>query len=176
MRNHLAKFECLRKQRILPVSENGKLSLPSSLPTGVNGLYWLYTSYDIEAIKSCTPSSQNNSVNISKLATLHDGLSNVCSIQHKNFTLVYNGVGGVGSKGKGGLRERIQQEFNGGQGTGSLGILKTSLNDLSKWHFSYAIMCNAKQAPEIDACYTEHGTDFERIWRLEHGWPLLCRH
>lgn len=176
MRKNLAALEKLRSQSIHPVSVNGKLSLPGSLPTGVNGLYWLYTSYSIEEIKSCTPSSQSKAINIPRLASLHEGLSSICKIKHADFSLVYNGVGGVGPKGSGGLRERVLQEFNGGQGTGSLAILKSSLNDLSRWRISYAIMCNPKQAPEVDACYIEHGTDFERIWRIEHGWPLLCRH
>lgn len=175
MRKKLVAFEKLRSQRILPVSKNGKLCLPDSLPTGVNGLYWIYTSYNIEDIKTCIPSTQKKALNIPKLASLHEGLSNICKITHDDFTLIYNGVGGVGKKGKGGLRERVLQEFNGGKGTGSLAILKTSLNDLSKWRISYVIMCNSKQAPEVDACYIEHATDFERIWRLEHGWPLLCR-
>lgn len=177
MRDYLEKFERLRSQRVLPVSENGELKLSKDLPTKVNGLYWLYTSYDIGTIKNCTKSPQKNSVNIPELATLHHGLSGICTITYDNLLLVYNGVGGVGSKGHGGLRERIQQEFNGGDGTGSLGILKTAgLEDLTKWHFSYAIMCNAKLPPEVDACYKQHGTDFERTWRLEYGWPLLCRH
>jgi hypothetical protein len=176
MRNHLATIESLRSQRIFPVSQNGKLALPKELPTKVNGLYWLYTSYDINSIKNCTPSNQKNSVNIPDLAISHHGLSHVCNITNDELLIVYNGVGGVGPKGNGGLRERIQQEFNGGSGTGSLGISKTSLNDLSKWFLSFVIMCNTKQSPEVDVCYTQHGTAYERVWRLEYGWPLLCRH
>lgn len=77
MRKKLVAFEKLRSQRILPVSKNGKLCLPDSLPTGVNGLYWIYTSYNIEDIKTCIPSTQKKALNIPKLASLHEGLSNI---------------------------------------------------------------------------------------------------
>ena len=173
MKKHLAQIERIRSSRILPVTTGDGLRLPSTevLPTKVHGLYWIYTSYSIEQIENCTPSQQDNAVDISALAKQHKGLSLVHNINHCGFNLVYNGIGGSSS----GLRERIQGEFNGGEGTGSLGILKSSLNNLDNWRISYVILKNDKITPDLDLEFKEYAAILERAWRLEYGWPILCR-
>lgn len=170
MKKYLKKIEQLRTERIFPVSINGELALPKELSTKVSGLYWLYTTYDIASIKNCRASTQENAVNIPLVATLHEGLTNIYKANDEKL-LVYNGIGKE-------LRKRIQQEFNGGEGTASLGISKTSLNRLDNWFFSYVIMSdgNSEESSDIDVSYSEHGKNLERMWRLEYGWPLLCRH
>ena len=170
MKNYLSTIEKIRSERTFPVTTGSGLKLPSTknLPTKVNGLYWIYTQYSIHDIISCKPSSKNRAVNIATLAKQHQDLANIYSMNNYGFNLVYNGIGG-------GLRERIQVEFNGGAGTGSLGILQTSLNDLNKWQISYVILQNNKITPDLNLSYYEYATVLERTWRLEYGWPLLCR-
>lgn len=173
MKKHLLKIERIRSERILPVTTGNGLCLPSveKLPTKVHGLYWIYTSYSIEEIESCTPSNQSKAVDIAALAKQHNGLSLVHNTNHCGLNLVYNGIGGSSS----GLRERIQGEFNGGEGTGSLGILKSSLRDLNNWRISYVILKNDKIAPDLDLEFNDYAAILERAWRLEYGWPILCR-
>jgi hypothetical protein len=76
MKKHLSKIERIRSERILPVTTGDGLCLPSTevLPTKVHGIYWIYTSYSIEEIENCTPSTQGNAVNIAALAKQHKGL------------------------------------------------------------------------------------------------------
>lgn len=173
MKDYLSTIEKIRSEKISFVTEGNGLQLPPTkkLPTKVHGLYWIYTEYSVQDIIDCEPSPQDNAVDIAALAKQHQGLSNIHRINHCGFNLVYNGIGG----GSSGLRERIQREFNGGSGTGSLGILKTSLNDLDKWRISYVILQNDKIRPDLNLNYDEYATVLERTWRLEYGWPLLCR-
>lgn len=172
MKKYLSIVEKVRSDRILPVTSGKGLQLPSTkvLPTKVKGLYWIYTNYNIQDIISCIPSSQSKAVDISTLAKQHQNLSNIHKSNYCGFNLVYNGIGG-----NTGLRERIQQEFNGGEGTGSLGILKTTLNDLGRWRISYVILNNNKIASDLDVDFDEFASVLERTWRLEYGWPLLCK-
>lgn len=148
------------------VNNNLELSTDlSELPTNAYGFYWIYTSYTLQKMINCTPDQKAASVKINERAKLHGGLSHICSIQEpigeSKFWLVYNGIGSP-------LRARILVEFgNGSKKTGSLAIRSTSINYFDKWCYSYLIIDKA--------IYNKYGNDFERLWRLEYGWPLLCR-
>jgi hypothetical protein len=76
-----------------------------------------------------------------------------------------------------GLKERIKEEFRGGQGTGSLAIKHTVVSDFSKWRYSYVIVKNRSNPDQVDLNldYHELGRCLERAWRLDYGWPILCR-
>ena len=152
--------------------KDDRLSLTKNLPNRADGLYWLYTEYTYNELCYATSSRLRSSVDIGRLANAHHGLAHVCSIEVNGFRLVYNGIGGVGAKGSGGLRERIQGEVNGGEGTGSLAIRRTSLSDLGKWRFSYVLWSEITSVE--NQSYKDTCRLLERAWRLQYGWPVLC--
>lgn len=173
-RDLLPRVEQVRSSRLLRVFRNtsNDLQLEGAPPSKVSGFYWIYTNYSLEELKDCTPSPLAGAINIRLLAQLHSGLGKVCDIQDQGYRLVYNGIANKST----GIRERLGQHFNGWNQTGSLHIKHTSLHDLSRWRFSYASTSgNVITAADVDSDFT-HAKNVERIWRLEHGWPLLCTH
>ncbi|WP_458723595.1 hypothetical protein [Pseudomonas brenneri] len=109
---------------------------------------------------------------INILAAHRENLGMICDRRVGDFRVVYNGIGGIGLKGHGGLRERILQEFRGGNGTGSLAICDTSLSDLTKWRYSYVLWSEIEHKESIQ--YLSLAERLETMWRLHFGWPILC--
>lgn len=173
-RDLLPRVEKVRSSRLLRAFRNTRnhLQFDDAPPTFVSGFYWIYTNYSLDEIEGCTASPLDNAVDIPLMAKLHRDLGNVCDIQVDGFRLIYNGI----ARASVGIRERLGQHFNGGDGTGSLHIKHTSLNDLSRWRVSYvSTSCNGTTPADVESDYA-HAKHVERIWRLEHGWPLLCTH
>ncbi len=178
MRALLGRIDRLRATRLLEITvdTNGRLKLWQPPHTKCCGLYWLYTSYSLDQIASATRAPMHGAVDIAALVKNRRGLANIHRQPIGRFKLVYNGVGGIGVKGHGGLRERIHQEFNGGSGTGSLAILYTSLSDLTKWRYSYVSLGHSDcESQDFTEPYDAHGESLEVAWRLHYGWPLLCK-
>ncbi|WP_421301480.1 GIY-YIG nuclease family protein [Aeromonas veronii] len=176
MNNELiTKLEEIRKKQLLEIHlVNEAVSISSSPPTRTAGFYWIYTSYSMEELKQAKPGSNNSSIDISKLAKLHCGLKNIHNELQDDFSVVYNGIASKST----GLKERLHQHINGYEGTGSLSILKSSLDDLTKWRISYVIIDdNGKNSYDdcIEINYDNDAHDLERMWRLHYGWPLLCQ-
>ena len=171
-RNLLTQIEIIRLQRLLPIVRNNhnQLSIENAPPTKSAGFYWIYTNYSQPDFEQQTGPACKNAVDIGLLSRLHCGLANTCKIHTEGFRLVYNGIAGIGT----GLRERIHQHFNGGNGTGSLAILRTNLNDLERWRVSYVTIETPNKAPDVTAQYDAVAGHVERMWRLEYGWPILC--
>jgi hypothetical protein len=164
----------VRSSRLLRVFRNirDQLQFEDAPPTRVSGFYWIYTNYSLDEIEGSTASLLSNAIDIPLMAKLHRGLRKVCNIEVDGFRCVYNGI----ARSSVGIRERLGQHFNGGDGTGSLHIKHTSLHDLSRWRVSYvSTSCNGVIAADVESDYA-HAKHVERIWRLEHGWPLLCTH
>lgn len=171
-RNILPRIEAIRTTRLLKVSRNqkGHIQFESPPPTKVSGFYWIYTDFSLDELEASIPSKAKGAIDIARLTTLHRDLPNVCSIKKDGFRLVYNGIAGQFL----GIRGRLGQHFNGGKGTGALQIGKSSLNNLERWRISYSTICfKGETAPDFASDY-EHAKSVERIWRLQHGWPLLC--
>ncbi len=172
-RELLPQIETIRSLRLLRVVRNAKkqLAIDNAPPTKSAGFYWIYTNYSQPDLERQLAPACCNAVDIGLLSRLHCGLANTCSIRPEGFRLVYSGIAGTGT----GLRERIHQHFNGGQGTGSLAILRTGLDDLEQWRVSYvSIETPEPNKPDIAAQYDDVAVHIERIWRLEYGWPILC--
>lgn len=169
----LEALNTLQEGRLSSVMKpSDRLKMGGGPPSKSNGLYWLYTSYSDAEIRSATPSLKNKSVPINILATYRENLGMVCNRRVGDFRVVYNGIGGVGPKGHGGLRERILEEFRGGEGTGSLAICDTSLSDLTKWRYSYVLWSEIEHKESIQ--YLSLAERLETMWRLHFGWPILC--
>lgn len=170
----IEKMNSLQQTRLEQVRcENNRLKYEGGPEVKSSGLYWIYTSYSNEELKQSIPSSKRNSVELSKMMERYDGLEKVCNESTNGYRIVYNGIGGVGKKGKGGLRERILQQFRGGEGTGSLAISDTSLNRLNKWRVSYVVW-EEIGLPE-DHKYLVFSETLEHLWRIHYGWPVLCK-
>jgi len=137
-------------------------------------MYWLYTSYSFDELKKSRKASLKGTVAISNLTIKRAELSFIYRTKMDGFSLVYNGVGGVGPKGKGGLRERILQELSGGHGTGSLAIWKSSRSDPNKWRYSWVTLRQGKHNADFEEQYSQWAETLEMAWRLEFGWPILC--
>lgn len=174
-RDLLPLVEQVRSSRLLSISritrnQREEIQFESAPPTNVGGYYWLYTDYSLDELEQCTKSHLDGAIDIALMAKLHRGLGNVCTIQDGDFRVVYNGIANASM----GLRKRLAQHFNGGDGTGALHIKHTNLHDLRRWRVSYAsIDFKGNYEPDVDSDFA-HAKHVERIWRLEHGWPLLC--
>lgn len=173
------RIEEMRAGRFLEIRESNKGStLIDAPPRGCAGIYFLYTSYSLAELEA-VPALPGRAVPIAKLANAHRRLRHTCVLEQEGFRLVYNGKGGF-NEGSYDLRARILQEISSNDHrTGSLCIRQSTVNDLSKWRFSYVTLdCAAQRAASDfgpDWCYDKHATELERCWRLAHGWPLLCR-
>lgn len=171
-RQLLPQIEAVRSSRLLRITRDASrnhLRFENAPPAAVKGYYWLYTDYSIDELASCTPSASLGGINLPFVAGLHRDLGNVCSITSEGFRLVYNG-----RAGSTGIRSRLGQHFNGGKKTGALHICRSSLADLSRWRYSYvSIDSTAGYQADVPSSY-EHAKSIERIWRLQHGWPLFC--
>lgn len=152
--------------------QNSRLNLCNGPPTKESGLYWIYTTYKDNELLASTPSGKRNAIDFKNVVTQHTHLAHVCDCEVNGFRLVYNGIGGLGPKGHGGLRERILGEFRGGEGTGSLAINCSSINDLSKWRVSYVLW--SEISFEHSHEYSKFAEMIERLWRIHFGWPVLC--
>lgn len=140
-------------------------------PTKEAGFYWLYTNYTPKELLESVKGTKRAAVDLPLLARAHDGIANVCDVTEDGFRLVYNG-----SAGDGYLRSRISQHFNSAEGTGSLHILGSSLNDIERWRVSYVTtsMLSDHRDQGTHSYKGLHAKHYERLWRLQYGWPLFC--
>jgi hypothetical protein len=170
------EIENTRAQRVVPITRgaSNRLRIGATQPIAkAAGIYWLYTDYTVSEIESCaTHTSKTNAVPIAELASLHRDLPYISTkTELERFRVVYNGIAGPTL----GVLGRIRQHFNGGEGTGCLNILNTSLDDLSRWRISYVLFGTSDQH-DVNIDFATHAKNLERMWRLTFGWPLLCRH
>lgn len=173
MKSKIREIDLLRSKRLLNISGTQKTLLENPPNTHSYGLYWLYTNYTLNDLINSTKAPLKGAIDMAGLANDRQCLAHICNINDQGFRIVYNGIGGVGNKGTGGLRERILQEFSGGCGTGSLAIKKTSLSDLTRWKYSYVIIQGS--TIDINLPYSLWAEKLENVWRLEFGWPILCK-
>lgn len=153
----------------------------SALPKNRRGLYWLWTRLDFEQLKD-VKNNHNSEVPISKLIEQRIGLSTICQIEHNGYKVVYNGIGGYKTNPKGfGLRERIMQEYNSkDHRTGSLNLKNRNLN-INDWAISFFDFDDEKNKNVFEflkeeEAYINYASDLEKLWRIEFGHPILCRH
>lgn len=167
------KVHTLQAARLSSVNLKGnRVHLENGPATKQCGLYWIYTSYSNSELSSSTRSPKRGSVNIADSTKRHADLSKACIEEIDKYRIVYSGIGGVGKGGHGGLRERILGEFGGGEGTGSLAIKGSSLNNFDRWRYSYVLWSEIEyQRPHA---YLDFAECIELQWRIHYGWPILC--
>lgn len=167
----LHKINQLQRRRLAKISFNKRLKLDSLVPKKSDGFYWLYTDYSNSEIVNAIPSTKKGSVDFPNVLINNFAQPNLtlCNEMVGTYRVVYNGIGG-GAKG---LRERILEEFRGGNGTGSLAINDSSgLNDLTRWRVSYVLWSEIPCLQNIP--YSNFAQAIEILWRLYYGWSVLC--
>jgi hypothetical protein len=169
----IEEINSLQKKRLSEISLiNNKLNYNEGAKTKEDGMYWIYTNHSNKDFIDSVPCTKKGSIVFSDLVTKNLSVNELCQEEIDGFRLVYSGIGGVGPKGSGGLRERILEEYRGGSGTGSLAIKDSSLSDLSCWRVSYVLWSELKFPKDYE--YRPFSTAIEGLWRLHYGWPLLC--
>lgn len=172
-RNAIEQLNALQESRLQMLTRpRMALEYANGPATKTNGLYWIYTDYTDDDLLAATPSPKRKSIVYADMLARHEGLGHICKHEVDGFRLIYNGMGGVGRAGHGGLRERILGEFRGGQGTGSLAICGSSLSDLTRWRVSYVLW--EEITLPVPWTFREFGEGLERLWRLHYGWPVIC--
>ncbi len=167
----LQEIERLRQAGLLEISsDGGKLKILNAPPTKTEGLYWILTNHSLDTLRQCKNAKNRCAKDISRLACLHGGLTHTLTQPPTGsdaFYVVYNGSSSD-------LPGRIRDHFNGGEGKGSLSILRSGLCDLAHRQVSYVtweILRQSLPEREVELCTCG---EVERIWRLRYGWPILC--
>lgn len=169
----IEEIDSLQKKRLSAISfTNNKLKYDEGPKTKEDGMYWIYTNHCDKDFIDSVPCAKKGSIVFSCVVNNNLGVNELCQDEINGFRLVYSGIGGVGPKGSGGLRERILEEYRGGSGTGSLAIKGSSLSDLSRWRVSYVLWSELNFPKDYE--YRPFSTAIEGLWRLHYGWPLLC--
>lgn len=137
------------------------------IPADARGFYWIYTKLGLSKLQECEPPSNSAHINVAELSSIHDGLAGVTSQIANNFWCVYNGKGGP-------LRNRIVAEFSNTQGpTGTIAL--TRCFSESDFAVKFILCDSSDESYGILDTYELLSAHLERAWRLEFGWPILCR-
>ncbi|MCG2739108.1 MAG: hypothetical protein L6300_02585 [Syntrophaceae bacterium] len=139
----------------------------NEISNSASGFYWIYTKLPMSRFSAAPSPSNRAHTDFSLLATIHNGLVSVISQSNKEHWCIYNG------KGKQ-LKARMAAEFTNTKGkTGKLALLRCFQE--SDFDIKY-IICESYDARHgITERYGDIERDLERVWRLNHGWPFLCR-
>ena len=151
------------------------------LPKHKRGLYWIWSSLGFEELKMAINNHQRE-VPILKLVEQRLALNYTCQMENNGFKVMYNGIGGYKTNPKSfGLRERILQEINSNDHrTGSLNI-RNRYSNHEQWAISFFNFDDENNKSKFDFlnqtdAYINHASDLEKLWRIEYGHPILCRH
>ncbi|MGL5842516.1 MAG: hypothetical protein ACRCYK_12055 [Aeromonas hydrophila] len=137
------------------------------IPIEANGFYWIYTKLSIEKlIESAAPINQVH-VDLSLMASTHQGLKSIIKQTKSDYWCIYNGKGTN-------LKKRISAAFTNTNGaTGKLALTRVFKEDEFRVKF---IVCNSSNTDYgINDSFGDLERDLERVWRLNYGWPILCR-
>jgi len=137
--------------------------MKGSLRNNESGFYWIYTNLSIEALKNSQSPTNAAHVKINELARIHENLTNIHIQNGSDFWCIYNGKGMQ-------LKTRINAEFSDTAGpTGTLAL--TRCFNENDFRVKYVSCGN----PDFNYEYNQIEAHFERAWRLDFGWPILCR-
>lgn len=176
MKELIQKINKIQQKHLFTLKE-----MRAHLKTKQRGLYWIWTDLNMTVLEKSNPRKNTQEVPISKLVNQRKNLTMITNITHNNFKIVYNGIGGYLSETKSfGLRERINQEFNcNDYRTGTLNIINRFNPD--NWRVSFFNFDDKENIKQFNFLkekdnYSNYAKDLETIWRLEYGFPILCRH
>lgn len=132
-----------------------------------SGFYWIFTSLSYVDFQKASPPENIAHVDYSEMARVHKGLKHVIQSSEKDYWCIYNGKARQ-------LKNRMYAAFtvtNGG--TGKLSLERCFKKEDFKVKY---IICDSDD-PLYGIKYKYSGIEqnLERVWRLNYGWPLLCR-
>lgn len=152
----------LSKQPYISLAEAKLRIAPST-----EGFYWIYTNLPIKKFEDSKAPVNPVHVHFSELAKTHGKLRNVIKQHDDEYWCIYNGKGAQ-------LKNRIVAEFTNTDGkTGKLALLRCFKECDFKIKY---IECSGSEChSSITSGYSELQRHLERVWRLNYGWPFLCR-
>lgn len=152
----------LARQKLLELKEIG-----NEIPTNTSGFYWIYTNLKINDFLTAADPTNNAHVNFRQLSNANHGLKYTISQHNDEYWCIYNGKGKI-------LKKRIAAEFsNTNSPTGTL-ALKRCFTE-ADFRVKYVMAGKPNSCNGIITEYPCLQRDIERVWRLNNGWPLLCR-
>lgn len=141
--------------------------LKLQVPASASGFYWIYTKLNIQRFLESPDPINPKHVNFRQLSSVHKGSKYVVQQKEDEYWCIYNG------KGKQ-LKNRIVAEFSNTSGkTGTLALSRCF--QATDFRIKYVMCDNPNNSKGILPVYSCLERDIERVWRLNNGWPLLCR-
>lgn len=138
------------------------------IPTSASGFYWIYTKLPLKKFSEAPARSNDVHVDFKTLADIQGNLKHIICQTNDEYWCIYNG------KGKQ-LKNRIVAEFTNTAGkTGKL-ALQRCFNE-ADFKVKYISCKSASDCQHgVSEAYDILEKDIERLWRLNNGWPFLCR-
>lgn len=139
----------------------------SKIQSKDSGFYWIYTKLPItQFINSSSPSNPVH-VDFSLMASTHQGLKSIIKQNCSEYWCIYNGKGTN-------LKDRMSAAFTNTNGKkGKLALTRVFKEDDFRVKF---IVCNSDNTSHgVNDSFDSLQRNLERVWRLNYGWPLLCR-
>jgi hypothetical protein len=139
----------------------------SEIPSKASGFYWIYTKLPIKRFIHSSKPINPVHVDFSLMASAHQGLKSIIEQNGSEHWCVYNGKGTN-------LKVRMSAAFtNTIGGTGKLALTRLFKEDEFRIKF---IVCDSNNTNYgVSDSFDCLQRDLERVWRLNYGWPLLCR-
>ncbi|MGF1685051.1 hypothetical protein [Photobacterium minamisatsumaniensis] len=154
--------ELLNKQRYYTLKE-----AKDEISSKAAGFYWIYTKLPIERFLEAPTPTNSVHIDLSLISRLHKDLEWIIKQGKEDYWCIYNGKGTE-------LKKRMSAGFtNTPGGTGKLALTRCFEENDFRVKF---IVCDSKNTIYgIDSEFSDLKLDLERTWRLNFGWPMLCR-
>lgn len=137
------------------------------IDNSASGFYWIYTKLPITNFSACARPKNTVHIDFSLMAKTHKGSKNIITQSGNDYWCIYNG------KGKE-LKKRLSAGFtNTKSKTGKLALLRCFKED--DFRIKYIVCQSTSKEYGIQETYSNLQRDIERVWRLNYGWPFLCR-
>lgn len=132
-----------------------------------SGFYWIYTKIPAQKFLDCSAPDNLVHIDFSELAKVNLPFEWTIKQFDDDYWCVYNG------KGKA-LRDRLSAAFTNTQGaTGKLALERCF--EVDEFRVKFIICDSSDEQYGIRWAYAGIERDLERVWRLNNGWPFLCR-
>ena len=153
---------------ILDMQEYSTLTdAKKNIPTKSSGFYWIYTRLPLIKFSEASKPTNTAHVDFSLMASNHNELNYIVKQTDLDYWCVYNGKGTD-------LKARISAGFTNTSGkTGKLALTRCFKEE--DFRVKYIICSDSELDCGISNSYKSTQRDLERVWRLNYGWPLLCR-
>lgn len=163
MKDEVYKVEqLLNDQNLISLEDAKERILPRHC-----GFYWIYTKLKLDDfLNASEPKPNTRHINIPQLSNVHKGLKHINVQNEDDYWCIYNG------KAKK-LKDRIVAQFTlTGEKIGKLAL--NQYFNSTDFKIKYIVCVTDDIENGIKIPYEELEKDFERSWRLNNKWPMLC--